>query len=123
MVFVFLIVDLYNDLVNTFLLTYRGFVSPRDLLEKLFHHYNPRPPKPLHSMNEREVEDYERTTKKSRLRIANILTRWLKNHYHDFASDEGLVQQLRETAMSTFGVNESSLQRALESTICSEMEV
>jgi len=51
--------DAYTDIVDTFLLTYRGHTTPVDLLETLFSYYNFKPNKPTYTMTEQEQQEYE----------------------------------------------------------------
>jgi len=114
--------DAYNDIVDTFLLTYRGFTSANDLLEKLFSYYDLKPPKPTYSMNEQETQEYETKKKVVRLRLGTVIKRWLNQHFHDFGSDVHFYNRLVEIVTATFSKNEKGLGETILATLVQESE-
>lgn len=61
-----------NSVVDTFLLTYRKFISPENLLERLFERYNLKPPRPLAEMDPHAISMHEHSVKVIRLRFAPL---------------------------------------------------
>ena len=84
-----------NDYIDTFLLTYRTFISPSELLKKLFERYETGASEISNEgLSEFELENTEKKQKIIRLRVGNVLKRWLTDHFHDFSADPSLVQAL-----------------------------
>jgi len=54
-----------NAFVDAFLLTYRTFINPTDLLESLLQRYNLQPPLPIDQMPTHERSQFETNLKKS----------------------------------------------------------
>lgn len=55
-------------MVDTFLLTYRKFISAENLVERLFERYNLKPPRPLSEMDPHSISMHEHALKVVRLR-------------------------------------------------------
>jgi len=103
-----------NDYVDTFLLTYRNFIAPNELLEQLLDRYrtgtaeiNPD------GVSEVEASNTEKKQKIIRIRVGNVLKRWLSDHYHDF-HDPALLARL-EAGIAD--IQEQQLQNMLKKTI------
>jgi son of sevenless-like protein len=75
--------DKNNQLLTTFMLTYRNFVTPEGLLDKLKARFNTPPPSKNISK-----EEFDTFKKKFlfpvRLRICQILQYWIEKHSYDF---------------------------------------
>lgn len=103
-----------NDYIDTFLLTYRSFISPTDLLEQLLERYKTGSEEiESEGLSEIEATNAEKKQKLIRIRVGNVLKRWLSDHYHDF-HDPALLSRLEE------GINEiteAQLQATLRKTI------
>lgn len=79
-----------NSFVHAFMLTYRSFIEPEDLLNMLITRYNTPPPNP--SISPDEFKRYlQRVLFPLRLRIITLLQLWLSKHGYDFR-----VPSLRE---------------------------
>ncbi|EGG23398.1 leucine-rich repeat-containing protein [Cavenderia fasciculata] len=74
-----------TDFAAAFLLTYRSFTTPADLMEMLIKSYN--------SIGGSSIAD-EKKRKITRLRVANVVKMWLGEHFHDFEEDSVLVLKL-----------------------------
>uniref|UniRef100_A0A6B2KZM1 Ras-GEF domain-containing protein n=1 Tax=Arcella intermedia TaxID=1963864 RepID=A0A6B2KZM1_9EUKA len=95
-----------NSFVDTFLLTYRTFISSSDLLEKLLNRYNVGESPGL------EAEEKE-SRKIIRLRVANFIKRWLTQHFHDFDDNPAALNRMREIVDQTYLVADPSLGRSI----------
>jgi hypothetical protein len=103
-----------NDYIDTFLLTYRTFIAPNDLLEQLLDRYrtgtaeiNPE------GVSEIEASNAEKKQKIIRIRVGNVLKRWLSDHYHDY-HDPALLARV-EAGIAD--IQEPQLQAMLRKTI------
>ena len=99
--------------MDTFLLTYRTYVTPSELLTLLTQRYNIQPAKPLEECREHEKQTFFDNRRIIRLRIANLIKRWLSNHFHDFLNNEELENTLMNITRDTFGQNEPNLGQAI----------
>jgi len=98
--------DVYNDIVDVFLLTYRGFITPIELLEKLFSHYPGDKVGLYYPGNEVDLEAKKRLV---HFRLATIIKRWLQQHFHDFGNDQSLGARLCEMCINSFVGNDKNL--------------
>jgi len=74
-----------------FLLTYRSFCTPMELLNILTARFNMPVPKMATSQ---ETEEFKKNILKPvRLRVYNVLKNWVGTHSHDFLEDPLLVEQ------------------------------
>jgi len=100
---------------NTFLITYRTFCTPHELLDLLIKRFKiPKPEAWLSSSSDSE-SDSEMGEKTSKIRIAqdlkrfqkeysqpvqlrvlNVLKHWVDQHFYDFQQDENLLANLEE---------------------------
>jgi hypothetical protein len=85
-----------SDYVETFLLTYRSMIPPSELLECLFQRYEHgmTDAEEEQSMSHLEAETMEKKQKIIRLRVGNVLKRWVSEHFHDFSKDPSLLERL-----------------------------
>ncbi|KAL0088342.1 ras guanine nucleotide exchange factor domain-containing protein [Phycomyces blakesleeanus] len=67
--------------INTFLLTYRSFCTPSELLDRLEDRYNLRVPEGL-SGEEFELWE-QKKLRLVRLRVTNVLKNWLEQYYNE----------------------------------------
>uniref|UniRef100_A0A6B2L305 Ras-GEF domain-containing protein n=1 Tax=Arcella intermedia TaxID=1963864 RepID=A0A6B2L305_9EUKA len=95
-----------NSFMDTFLLTYRTYISPSELMDQLFERYN----SPIPEVPE-DVDPfaYQEAKKIIRLRVGNLLKRWLSNHFHDFNENDELLKKLASYVEKTFSLNEKNL--------------
>eukprot|EP00026_Physarum_polycephalum_P003142 Phypoly_transcript_03151.p1 GENE.Phypoly_transcript_03151~~Phypoly_transcript_03151.p1 ORF type:complete len:727 (+),score=161.57 Phypoly_transcript_03151:83-2263(+) len=80
-----------TDYAIAFLLTYRSFTTPMELLEKLIARYNIEPKEPLTGD---QLALFEKKKKIIQLRVGNVLKMWLDKHFHDFQNDGNLVHRV-----------------------------
>eukprot|EP01132_Coremiostelium_polycephalum_P007683 gene7683-9451_t len=79
-----------SQYVDCFLLTYRTFITSKQVLAMLTRTYNDHAPiDETGGEPERQfqVEQENLARKKTRLRICNFLKRWVENFFHDFDSE------------------------------------
>ena len=84
--------DLYPDpeYVQQFLLTYRSFTTPSELLSLLQARFRQEPPANLKGP---QLTDYKvKTERNIRLRIFNFCKTWVAKHFYDFSTDPELRQ-------------------------------
>eukprot|EP00300_Choanocystis_sp_HF-7_P002478 c11883_g1_i1.p1 GENE.c11883_g1_i1~~c11883_g1_i1.p1 ORF type:complete len:998 (-),score=287.97 c11883_g1_i1:32-2773(-) len=106
-----------TEYVQAFMLTYRSFTSPLDLLELIIQRYCITPPE---GITPADLEDFK--NKKQipiRLRVFNVLRGWINDYFHDFRSDDLLVQTVMDfvkTTMPATGMKTPStaLEKALK---------
>lgn len=101
------------DILDSFLITYRSFISePEELMDMLIERFNvPNPPLRVvmpHSTDSLDTlpESARRTykiyihhfrqnyTKPVKMRVINVLKSWVKNHYYDFERHPALLKKL-----------------------------
>lgn len=106
---------LYPDpaFVRTFLITYRHFCTPRELMDLLIERFNiPHPSKVyIDASNDKELasevdkfqknsqrEDWKRYRKEYvqpvQFRVLNVLRHWVDNHFYDFEKEPELLYTL-----------------------------
>jgi len=103
-----------NDYIDTFLLTYRTFISPLDLLEQLLERYRTGSAEiNLEGISEIEASNAEKKQKIIRIRVGNVLKRWLSDHYHDYHDP----QMLSRLESGIAEIQEPQLQATLRKTI------
>lgn len=103
-----------NDYIDTFLLTYRTFISPTDLLEQLLERYKTGSAEiSSEGVSEIEATNTEKKQKLIRIRVGNVLKRWLSDHYHDY-HDPALLARLEQGIEE---IQETQVQATLRKTI------
>eukprot|EP01125_Pyxidicula_operculata_P020243 TRINITY_DN7457_c0_g1_i1.p1 TRINITY_DN7457_c0_g1~~TRINITY_DN7457_c0_g1_i1.p1 ORF type:complete len:527 (-),score=153.86 TRINITY_DN7457_c0_g1_i1:234-1814(-) len=113
-----------NDFVDTFLLTYRTYITPTELLEKIIDRYRFNPEGSNEADDSTPIPEDDDSGKAApklsskiiRLRIANVLKRWLSNHYHDFADDSQMTDTLNDALEKTY-LQKDSTEYALGTSI------
>jgi hypothetical protein len=105
-----------NEFLHLFLLTYRSFTTPYELLSQLIARYNIAPPfieaqaaklppdvQDFYHIPIQYPEDYlelknfiQNILTPTRLRICQVVKTWLQNHFSDFRADSKLEQQLQD---------------------------
>ncbi|KAL9647807.1 hypothetical protein ABK040_001333 [Willaertia magna] len=85
-----------NAYLYAFLLTYRSFISPHELMDKLINRYNLPPPNPK-GISKLDFSSWqEEVLQQVRLRITQLVKYWLENHYYDFENDNELVEKVKK---------------------------
>jgi len=102
-------------LVEDFLLTYRSFTSPEDLMELLCLRYNP---KCVQKQSSKESKDFqEKLVRPVRLRVFNLCKTWVHKYNADFKDDPVLVKQfskwMEKNFAKDFGGNVKKLVKEL----------
>jgi hypothetical protein len=82
-----------NAYLYAFLLTYRSFTTPHELMDKLVNRYNIPPPKKDISKQEFAVW-YREVLNQVRLRVTQVVKYWIENHFYDF--DDDLLKKLQD---------------------------
>eukprot|EP01137_Pigoraptor_chileana_P014293 Opistho-2@68754 len=81
-----------HNFQRQFLLTFRTFVEPLQLLELLIARYDIGTPRQASL-----VDDFARKIALPvRLRVCNVLKRWVEHHYDDFEKDPELFKMMKE---------------------------
>lgn len=89
------------NIVDTFLATYRSFLSdPEELLDLLIERF--KIPEPLDQLAEVDKTVYKQYLRRFRqeyskpvkMRVINVFKIWIKNHYHDFERNPALLEKL-----------------------------
>eukprot|EP01088_Endostelium_zonatum_P020160 TRINITY_DN728_c1_g2_i1.p1 TRINITY_DN728_c1_g2~~TRINITY_DN728_c1_g2_i1.p1 ORF type:complete len:1443 (-),score=436.88 TRINITY_DN728_c1_g2_i1:116-4444(-) len=84
------------DFTKAFLLTYRTFTTPSELLSLLILRY--LIPKPKHIIGDAAATEEWMTSKVNaiRLRVFNVMNQWVRTHFYDFDADKSLINTLNE---------------------------
>ena len=82
--------DLYPDpdYVQQFLLTYRSFTNPAELLQLLQERFRQEPPSNLQGAQLLQYK--EKSERNFRLRVFNFCKTWVNRHFYDFSTDPEL---------------------------------
>lgn len=117
----------YSDprFTKTFLITFRSFCKPKELLDLLMERY--RIPEPLPTEEQQMAidrgelpnrEDLKRFReeyfKPIQLRVMNVIRQWLERHWYDFEGDEKLLAQVEEFISSVRGKNMKKWARTIQ---------
>lgn len=97
-----------NDYVDVFLLTYKSFISSKELLNRLFDRFRSGLAEIDQSLNENEFKSAENKQKIIRIRVTNVLKRWLQDHFHEFSNDQSLLDDLRNGIQSVLDNDKAS---------------
>jgi son of sevenless-like protein len=85
-----------NAYLYAFLLTYRSFTTPQELLDRLVQRYFIPPPKKEGLTHMEFAIWHDQVLNKIRLRVSQLIKKWIENHYYDFENDEDLVHKVME---------------------------
>lgn len=111
--------------VRTFLMTYRSFCKPGELLNLLISRYHIPSPLDPDDLDARRDPLQREAVKRFKanyvspiqLRVLNVFRHWVENHYYDFEQDPSLLDQLKEFVSTVKAKNVqkwvSSIHRAL----------
>eukprot|EP01094_Clydonella_sp_ATCC50884_P005879 TRINITY_DN1486_c0_g1_i1.p1 TRINITY_DN1486_c0_g1~~TRINITY_DN1486_c0_g1_i1.p1 ORF type:complete len:1136 (+),score=369.66 TRINITY_DN1486_c0_g1_i1:225-3632(+) len=110
------------NFLQSFMLTYRSFTSPKELLEKLIDRFH----QPLPEGDPESVNFFAKSQQTPiRLRVFNMLKTWVQSHWHDFEDDKDFLQEFLNAVRTKFTVPgmesagksvEDLVHRALEGT-------
>ena len=78
-----------SDYLNAFLMTYRSFCTPKQLLDLLILRFDT--PLPINCLQEDLQRFKEQRLTPIRLRVANVLKNWIDKFFQDFMEDRSLV--------------------------------
>ncbi|KAL9642462.1 hypothetical protein ABK040_011030 [Willaertia magna] len=99
-----------NEYMHLFLLTYRSFTTPSELLDKLILRFNTPPPRSCYELEleqlqqqqqnnesklEREFHTFYKALQAIRLRVGQVLNHWVQSHFFDFREDPDLKRKLQ----------------------------
>eukprot|EP01080_Neovahlkampfia_damariscottae_P008523 gene8523-347_t len=85
-------IDHNNEFQYAFLLTYRSFTTPQELMDKLIVRFFTPPPDEVSIEN---FGDWQKVhLQKTRLLVAKLIKSWMENHFYDFDDDKELVAKL-----------------------------
>ncbi|KNC54398.1 cell division control protein [Thecamonas trahens ATCC 50062] len=85
--------------MQTFMLTFRSFATPRELVQLLARRFNT--PTPATLSDEAKLEHYRQTLVPIRLRVLNAFKFWISTHWYDFEADDGLCDVVIAFARNT----------------------
>jgi len=105
------------DFVYEFLLTFRCFTTTHQVLKLLKERYNT--PNPVNLTDSKEIASFQSGyVKPMRLRISNVLKKWLEDHWYDFLEDSTLLNDLKsfldEMKHSGMEASASALHKAIQ---------
>jgi len=93
--------------LKSFLLTYRSFLQPTELLQKLVMRYCTTPPTTTNAgMNLLQLKEERQLP--IRLRVLSVIKFWVENHFHDFKQDATLAQSLLDFVDNTVSYTSNS---------------
>eukprot|EP01147_Barroeca_monosierra_P001967 gene1967-5051_t len=82
--------------LTQFLLTYRMFCQPQELLRLLLQRYEVPPPKGVIEKPQLVRRFAKRYSNPVKVRVLNVLKIWVDKHFYDFEIDKDLLRQLLE---------------------------
>ncbi|XP_004349414.2 guanine nucleotide exchange factor [Capsaspora owczarzaki ATCC 30864] len=80
--------------LTQFLITYRSFCTPTDLLNLLIERYNV--PEPVNVPQEQLLRFRKNYITPVRLRVFNVFRQWVDKHYYDFENNTDLLKRFLE---------------------------
>ncbi|KAJ5078864.1 ras guanine nucleotide exchange factor i-related [Anaeramoeba ignava] len=99
----------YGVTIDTFLMTYQSFTSPKKLLAKLIQRYHvPKSP------NENE-DEYLKRKKVIQIKVINVCTKWIEKHFSDFSNR--LIRELYEFIDETLSQDDKNIAKKLRDTV------
>jgi len=103
--------------LNAFLLTYRSFATPIELLKILIKRFHIKPTRSDDPDFKAYFEDRKR--KPIQLRVGNCIRRWVDVHWYDFEQDPALLNHLLQwirgpLSRSKFGTLPQTLEKLVE---------
>lgn len=88
-----------NAYLYAFLLTYRSFTTPHELMDKLIARYNLPPPNAKTITKSEFTKWQEEVLQQVRLRVTQVIKFWIENHYHDFENDSELLEKVKKLSL------------------------
>ncbi|KNC52088.1 uncharacterized protein AMSG_00916 [Thecamonas trahens ATCC 50062] len=79
--------------LSAFLLTYRSFTTPPQLLDLLEQRFNATPPA---GASGEELMKFRKTREIQRIRVLLVFKQWVANHFDDYVDVEGLLDSLKQ---------------------------
>lgn len=101
------------DFSQAFLLTYRSFTTPTELLDMLIQSYNA-------PIDETKLKNRKRII---RLRVANVIKKWLDRYFHDFQNDSDLLNKLDQFISNQIMLDMESIAKNLKKLLSNERPV
>jgi hypothetical protein len=91
----------YNYLIDlnyieTYLLTYKTFQKPEELMERLVKKFDMVPNNIEEIQDEKELWEYNKKLNTKRTQILIIFKRWMEDHFYDFSVSGELYERLKK---------------------------
>ncbi|KAJ5073248.1 guanine nucleotide exchange factor [Anaeramoeba ignava] len=87
-----------QEFLQTFLLTYRSFTSPSELLNLLKERCIEEPPEDCQGAN---LEIFKKNQSLTKLKVFNVLNHWIKSHFYDFINDPSIIEEVQSFIENT----------------------
>eukprot|EP01087_Luapelamoeba_hula_P024732 TRINITY_DN951_c0_g1_i2.p1 TRINITY_DN951_c0_g1~~TRINITY_DN951_c0_g1_i2.p1 ORF type:complete len:1420 (+),score=271.34 TRINITY_DN951_c0_g1_i2:114-4373(+) len=108
------------DFVAAFLLTYRSFTTPPELLALLIARWDVPAPR---DANETTLAEFTKAVLEPvRLRVFNVLQKWVSHHFYDFAEDRSLVDTILDFISDKMMANKESAALQLKRMVNRKLE-
>jgi hypothetical protein len=83
-----------NQYLHAFLLTYRSFTTPHELIDRLINRYNITPENRETITSSEFIQWKKSTLDPIRLRVSQVIKTWITLHHYDFENDPQLVKKI-----------------------------
>lgn len=103
-----------SDYVDAFLLTHKSFMSSNDLIIRLCQRYFSSGEEVNKALTSYELEVSKNKEKIVKLRVVNILKKWLIEYSHDFRCDGNLISLVKENVKNFMPDHIQIIERAIE---------
>jgi son of sevenless-like protein len=111
--------------VRTFLMTYRSFCKPVELIDLLIERYYIPPPSYSDDYESRKDPHKREALKRFKvdyvspvqLRVLNVLRHWVENHYYDFQQEPEVLDKLKEFVGTVKAKNMQKLVASIHRTL------
>jgi hypothetical protein len=82
--------------IETYLLTYKTFQKPEELMERLVKKFDMVPNNIEEIQDEKELWEYNKKLNTKRTQILIIFKRWMEDHFYDFSVSGELYERLKK---------------------------
>lgn len=101
-----------TNYLSHFLITYRSFCTPQELLNLLIKRYEV--PEPPNATTEQSLRFRKNYITPVRLRVFNVFRQWVDKHYYDFENDTDLLKMFLEFIKDSMS-NDKKMEKAVKS--------